>query len=252
MRETSIDVQAQLKALRLNGMATAWADLTEQGGDTTLAVSRWLVEHLLQAEDADRAMRSIAHQMKSARFPMHRDLAGYDFTVAQVDRTLIQKLADLSFTQDAQNVVLVCGPGTGKTHLATALGIAGITRHAKRVRFYSTVDLVNALEHEKSQGRDFGGYKAGFAQGITEAGCLAHARRKFFDLHAAHKSQIAGFALEQFAKVYDIEREVKELNADLRQSIRQQHSKPVLDALHQWMTLQRQKLPDSSATARAL
>ena len=45
MRETSIDVQAQLKALRLNGMATAWADLTEQGGDTALAASRWLVEH---------------------------------------------------------------------------------------------------------------------------------------------------------------------------------------------------------------
>lgn len=153
MRETSIDVQAQLKALRLNGMATAWADLTEQGGDTTLAASRWLVEHLLQAEDADRAMRSIAHQMKAARFPMHRDLAGFDFTVAPVDRALIQKLADLSFTQDAQNVVLVGGPGTGKTHLATALGIAGLTRHAKRVRFYSTVDLVNALEHEKSQGR---------------------------------------------------------------------------------------------------
>lgn len=153
MRETSIDVQAQLKALRLNGMATAWADLTEQGGDTALAASRWLVEHLLQAEDADRAMRSIAHQMKAARFPMHRDLAGFDFTVAPVDRALIQKLADLSFTQDAQNVVLVGGPGTGKTHLATALGIAGLTRHAKRVRFYSTVDLVNALEHEKSQGR---------------------------------------------------------------------------------------------------
>ena len=153
MRETPIDVQAQLKALRLNGMATAWADLTEQGGDTTLAASRWLVEHLLQAEDADRAMRSIAHQMKSARFPMHRDLAGFDFAVSQVDRALIQKLADLSFTQDAQNVVLVGGPGTGKTHLATALGIAGLTRHAKRVRFYSTVDLVNALEHEKSQGR---------------------------------------------------------------------------------------------------
>lgn len=47
----------------------------------------------------------------------------------------------------------VGGPGTGKTHLATALGIAGLTRHAKRVRFYPTVDLVNALEHEKSQRR---------------------------------------------------------------------------------------------------
>ena len=99
---------------------------------------------------------------------------------------------------------------------------------------------------------DFAGYKALIASGVTEVGCLAHARRKFFDLHAASKSQIAGFALEQFAKVYDIEREVKELNADQRQAIRQQHTKPVLDALHQWMTLQRQKLPDSSATAKAL
>ena len=153
MRDTTNDVQAQLKALRLNGMAAAWADLTEQEGDTTLASSRWLVEHLLQAEDADRAMRSIAHQMKSARFPMHRDLAGFDFAVSQVDQRLIKKLADLSFTQDAHNVVLVGGPGTGKTHLATALGISGLTRHGKRVRFYSTVDLVNALEQEKAQGR---------------------------------------------------------------------------------------------------
>ena len=99
---------------------------------------------------------------------------------------------------------------------------------------------------------DFSGYKAGFAHGITEAGCLAHARRKFFDLHAANKSQIAGFALEQLGKVYDIEREAKELNTDQRKAIRQQHTKPVLYALHQWMALQRQKLPDSSATARAL
>ena len=153
MRDTTNDVQAQLKALRLNGMAAAWADLTEQGGDATLASSRWLVEHLLQAEDSDRAMRSIAHQMKSARFPMHRDLAGFDFAVSQVDQRLIQKLADLAFTQDAQNVVLVGGPGTGKTHLATAIGVSGITRHGKRVRFYSTVDLVNALEQEKAQGK---------------------------------------------------------------------------------------------------
>ena len=50
----------------------------------------------------------------AARFPLHRDLAGFDFEVAQVDKTLIFKLADLSFTQDAQNVVLIGGPGTGK------------------------------------------------------------------------------------------------------------------------------------------
>jgi DNA replication protein DnaC len=55
----------------------------------------------------------------------------------------------LSFTQDAHNVVLIGGPGTGRTHLATALSVSGVTRHSKKVRFYSTVDLVNALEHEK-------------------------------------------------------------------------------------------------------
>ena len=99
---------------------------------------------------------------------------------------------------------------------------------------------------------DFSGYKALIASGVTEVGCLAHARRKFFDLHAANKSQIAEFALEQFARIYEIEREVKELHATERQEVRQQKAKPVLDALHAWMTLQRQKVPASSATAKAL
>ena len=147
------DVQTELKALRLHGMASAWADLMEQGASSDLAASRWLVEHLLQAEEVNRHMRSIAHQTKVARFPVHRDLAGFDFEASSVDKALILQLADLSFTQDAQNAVLIGGPGTGKTHLATALGISGLTHHGKRVRFYSTIDLVNALEQEKAQGK---------------------------------------------------------------------------------------------------
>jgi DNA replication protein DnaC len=152
-RQVQRDIQAELKGLRLNGMAAAWADLVEQGGSAELDSSRWLIEHLLQAEEVNRHMRSIAHQTKAARFPVHRDLAGFNFEVSQVDKALVHKLADLSFTQDAQNVVLIGGPGTGKTHLATALGISGLTHHGKKVRFYSTVDLVNALEQEKAQGK---------------------------------------------------------------------------------------------------
>jgi len=147
------DVLVELKALRLHGMAGAWADLIEQGGNSGIESSRWLIEHLLQAEGTDRAMRSVSHQMKAAKFPVHRDMAGFDFEVSSVDRKLVTTLATTAFTDDAHNVVLVGGPGTGKTHLATAIGVSGITRHGKRVRFYSTVDLVNALEQEKAQGK---------------------------------------------------------------------------------------------------
>ncbi|MFD2379072.1 IS21-like element helper ATPase IstB [Ottowia pentelensis] len=149
---TARDIGVELKGLRLHGMATAWAELTEQGSQE-MAGTHWLLEHLLQAEATDRAMRSIRHQMSAARFPMHRDLAGFDFEASPVDEALIGRLASLEFTSATHNVVLVGGPGTGKTHLATALGIAGITEHGKRVRFHSTVDLVNALEQEKAQGK---------------------------------------------------------------------------------------------------
>jgi DNA replication protein DnaC len=146
------DLALELKQLRLTGMAGAWIDLTEQGS-AAIDSSRWLIEHLLDAEGTDRAMRSVRTQMTAARFPFHRDLAGFDFSISPVDRALVQQLSDLSFTDQAHNVVLIGGPGTGKTHLATALGVAGVTRHGRRVRFHSTVDLVNALEQEKAQGR---------------------------------------------------------------------------------------------------
>ncbi len=147
------DVLAELKSLRLHGMAQAWAELEAQGEGMGLQSSRWLLEHLLRAEQVERHMRSVTHQLKSARFPLHRDLAGFDFEGSAVDESLVKQLADLSFTDQAHNVVLIGGPGTGKTHLAIALGVAGITQQGRRVRFYSTVDLVNALEQEKAQGK---------------------------------------------------------------------------------------------------
>jgi len=146
------EVTTELKELRLHGMASAWTDLMAQGTASTES-SRWLVEHLLQAEHTDRAMRSVSHQMNVAKFPVHRDLAGFDFAASPVDQHLVKQLATLSFTDTAQNAVLIGGPGTGKTHLATAIAVSGIALQGKRVRFYSTVDLVNVLEREKRDGK---------------------------------------------------------------------------------------------------
>ena len=147
------DVAAEFKELRLHGMGSAWADLLSQGALSSIESSRWLIEHLLEAERTDRGVRSIGYQMHVARFPVHRDLAGFDFEQSKVDRALITELSNLGFTETAHNVVFIGGTGTGKTHLATALGVRGVTGHAKRVRFYSTVDLVNSLEQEKAAGK---------------------------------------------------------------------------------------------------
>ena len=99
---------------------------------------------------------------------------------------------------------------------------------------------------------DYAGYKAGFMGGITEVGCMAHARLKFFDLHVSNKSQIAQQALVYISALYDVEREVKHLGVNERLQIRQSTSKPLADALHQWMQLQRLQITDGSATAKAL
>jgi len=147
------DLIANLKALRLYGMVSCYADWVEQGSTGALTTYESLLTHLVQAESTDRALRSIRYQMHSARFPIHRDLAGFDFDQSKVDRRQITTFATTAFTEKAENIVLIGGTGTGKTHLATALGIEAIARHGKRVRFYSTVELVNLLEREKAAGK---------------------------------------------------------------------------------------------------
>ena len=99
---------------------------------------------------------------------------------------------------------------------------------------------------------DFSGYKAMMSQGITEVGCMAHARRKFFELHVANKSQIAEYALGLIGQLYEIERHAKDLNPIDRQHLRQKQARPIADALFEWMRLQRIKVTDGSATGKAL
>ncbi|MER8923689.1 IS21-like element helper ATPase IstB [Mesorhizobium sp. M0320] len=115
-----------LRSLKMHGMAQAVGELTEQGAPAFEAAIP-ILSQLLKAETAEREVRST--------------------------EALVRQLHRCEFVDEAHNIVLIGGPGTGKTHIATALGVQAIEHHHKRVRFFSRVELVNALEQEKAQGR---------------------------------------------------------------------------------------------------
>ncbi|HJW12070.1 MAG TPA: IS66 family transposase [Albitalea sp.] len=164
--------------------------------------------------------------------------------------------------------VAMLKPGNGKTHRAYLWSYCTTpfnpikavvfdfadSRGGQHVR--SFLGLPGTERHPGWKGRlvtdDFSGYKACFELGVTEVGCMAHARRKFHELWANHGSPIGEHALKFFVQLYDVEREVAEADNDARREARRQRSRPVADALYHWMRQQRQKIPDGSATAKAI
>lgn len=151
-------------------------------------------------------------------------------------------------------------PGTGKTHRAYLWAYAAGGFEGLRGVVY---DFCTSRGGQHARGflgdwrgtlvcDDYSAYKALFHQGVTEAGCMAHARRKFFDLHAANQSPLATTALEFIAKLYEVERLVKDADHQERLRVRQTTSQATMDAWHAWMVLQRAKLTANSATAKAM
>jgi transposase len=161
--------------------------------------------------------------------------------------------------------VAMLKPGKGKTHKAYLWSYCTTAYDAVKAvvfNFAETRAGENAREFLRTgqdgawQGTlvcdDYAGYKAMFELGVTEAGCLAHARRKFHELWDPHKSPVGEQALKFFAALYDIEREAQALDSDERRRLRQERGKPIADDFHVWLQAQRARVPDGSATARAI
>ena len=109
-----------LRSLKMYGMAQAVTDLIEQGAPAFEAAIP-ILSQLLKAELAEREVRSIAYHMKAARFPAYKDLSGFDFAASEINEATVRQLHRCEFMDGAQNIVLIGGPGTGKTQVATAL-----------------------------------------------------------------------------------------------------------------------------------
>jgi transposase len=151
-------------------------------------------------------------------------------------------------------------PGKGRTHRAYIWSYSSTAFDSLRAVVYDFADS-RAGAHPRAflegwSGKlvcdDYSGYKALFTAGRIEVGCLAHARRKFHDLWTNHKSPVAQEALQFFAALYEVERLAQVLSVEQRQQLRAAQSRPIMDKLHEWLTLQRQRATDGTAIAKAI
>ncbi|WP_369665104.1 IS66 family transposase [Variovorax sp. V116] len=143
--------------------------------------------------------------------------------------------------------VAMLKPGTGKTHRAYLWAYTPGAFEGMKAVVYDFADSRAGQHAQEFLGEwrgalvcdNYSGYKALLAKGIVE-------------LHTANKSQIAEAGIQYFARLYEIERKVKDLGSDERQRIRQARGRPIAEALHAWMIAQRLKVPEGSGTAKAL
>ena len=147
-RQDLLDMMARLE---LAGMRAAFDEVLATGLKRKHAVQD-IIGDLLKAEIVEKQARSIKYQLTTARLPLAKELAEFDFGGTPINEALVRSLAGGAFLDQQRNVVLVGGTGTGKTHLCVAIARACI-RAGRRGRFFNVVDLVNKLEADARAGR---------------------------------------------------------------------------------------------------
>lgn len=140
-----------MSALTLYGMKGVIDEVLAAGIKQRSTPDKILL-NLLEAELAERKAKSIRYQMGLAKFPVIKDLDRFDFSSSPVDEVQVRSLLEGRFLAEHGNVILVGGTGSGKTHLAVAMGRQAI-RNGKRGKYFNLVDLVNRLEQEKLNNR---------------------------------------------------------------------------------------------------
>ena len=145
-------LRTQLADLKMPGALEALDDILRRCDAGELAGAQ-AIEQLLNAHIQLRNARRLQTAMRSARLPVVKTLADFDFSFQpSVKREQIESLHTLGFLERKENVVLLGPPGVGKTHLALSLAVAAAER-GRRVYFTTLADLLHSLEDAQSAGR---------------------------------------------------------------------------------------------------
>jgi DNA replication protein DnaC len=141
-------VRADARELKMPGVARNFEALARQAGTEGWSPIEYLHE-VLATEVASRAESAVRARLRNARFPEQKALGEFDFDVAAgVERTRLAELAGGAFIERGDNVIFAGPIGTGKTHLAIALGVEAATQR-RHVAFYRAADLVSALREAR-------------------------------------------------------------------------------------------------------
>jgi DNA replication protein DnaC len=143
-------VRTQARALKMPGLARVYEPLARQAREEHWSHEEYLHE-VLAAEMASRLDSAVRHRMRDARFPELKTLDTFDFGASDgVSAAQIGELARCAWVARAENVILAGPIGTGKTHLAIAIGIEA-ARQRRRVFFARAADLVRMLVEARDQ-----------------------------------------------------------------------------------------------------
>ena len=143
-------LRSNLKQLRLPAMLAEFEKLAREAGAANETYEQFLLR-LTELEVTTRANNALQARIRQAGFPVHKDFDTFDFTaVPSVSKPKVLELARGEWIEHRSNICLIGSPGTGKTHVATALGLAAC-RQGKRVRFVTAASLVTRLEEAQKQ-----------------------------------------------------------------------------------------------------
>lgn len=185
-------VLSLLKTLRFNGMLAHFDELMEVAELKKMGGVE-LVQQFLETEVAYRQTRSLRYRLDLARLPQVKSLDNFDCRETPVQSTELHRLATCQFISEKQNLLLIGGSGSGKTHIALATAYAALQKHY-RVKFYLFSDLARSLLEAKEHR-----YEAGLMNRLQRFHVLVIDEMGYFPID----QQAGGLLFELFSKLYE-------------------------------------------------